>query len=225
VLGNRCLLLYTTAKTVMAAQEADSNTGEDPAPQITDPYASEDPGPSVLTRFEVVQQFCRARFNLVAYGPASQRELRRSIPIRGFGVSQTLDSLSPADFLAYFPADAYGGLQHRTNHYRHPCRRVAEAATVHQLTVALLAEAFLVLRRLLRLLGYYQLYNLWDGLQREFAVPAFVGANQVEHWQGMTNTERAALLLFVNPPTKLCKAGSGQDMEACLSVCTPGHRR
>lgn len=155
--------------------------------------------------------------------PAPAGGLRRSFALRGLANQQSLHDLSGAAFLEWFPSDKYGGLQHIRNHINHPCPRVAEATTVHQLTVAVLAEAFLVLAKSFRTMGYHMLFSTWAA--GRFRAPEFLGTNQLQCWESMTVTERAALLLFSNPPTKTHAAAQATDREVCLTVCKPGHRR
>lgn len=155
--------------------------------------------------------------------PAPAGGLRRSFALRGFANQQSLHGLGGAAFLEWFPSDKYGGLQHIKNHISHPCPRVAEATTVHQLTVAVLAEAFLVLEKSFRTMGYHMLFSTWA--EGRFTTPGFVGTNQHQYWESMTVTEHAALLLFSNPPTKQLGAAVTDDREVCLTVCKPGHRR
>lgn len=166
------------------------------------------------------QLFVQKGFNPWAYCDTNgtPQPPHRSIPLRGFAVDTPLRSLSPSEFLYYFPADKVDGLQHLQNHEQHPCSRAAAATTVHQLTVALLAEAFMRLFRIIRQLGYYQLYT-W---QTSSGWPPMIGLNQMAAWNSMTNTERAAMLLFMNPPTK---GPAGNDMETCLRVRPQGHCR
>lgn len=189
-------------------------------PVAEDPYQAQEPGLAILNDKRTLQQLSDAGFSF-----ASLSTLRRSIPLKGFGVTQSIASLQGSDFLEYFPADPYGGLQHIENHHEHPCPRVAAAANVHQLTVALLAEAFMVLEKPYRLLGYLKLYLTYDAAHGTYTAPEFIGSNQRCYWSSMTNTERAAMLLFVDPPTKVLHQAACIDKETCIRVCRAGHRR
>ena len=180
-----------------------------------DPDNAPQPNPSVL---ELIGQGYR-----FPPAPAPAGGLRRSFALRGLANQQSLHDLSGAAFFEWFPSDKYGGLQHIRNHINHPCPRVAEATTVHQLTVAVLAEAFLVLEKPFRTMGYHMLFSTWAAGQ--LRAPEFLGTNQLQYWESMTVTERAALLLFSNPPTKMVGPAQTDDREVCLTVCKPGHRR
>lgn len=185
---------------------------------MQDPYHAQDPGDSILTERRMPDQFVQQGFNLLAYRDTTgtPQRPRRLVPLRGFANETLLRDLRPSEFLHFFPADEDGGLQHLQSHEQHPCPRAAAAATVHQLTVALLGAAFMTLISVYRQLGYYQLYA-WKG-----KLPSMIGANQAGAWTSMTNTERAAMLLFMNPPTR---GPAGNDMETCLRVRPQGHCR
>lgn len=190
---------------------------------MQDPYHAQDPGHSILNNEDMLKPFVRQGFNLLAYRDTTgtPQRPRRLVPLRGFANETLLRDLRPSEFLYFFPAGEDGGLQHLKNHEQHPCTRAAAAATVHQLTVALLAAAFMTLISVYRQLGYYQLYT-WEASKQASKLPSMIGANQSGAWNSMTNTERAAMLLFMNPPTR---GPAGNDMETCLRVRPQGHCR
>lgn len=181
--------------------------------QMQDPYHAQDPGASILS-----VSFVEKGFNPYCDTSGTPKPPRRLVPLRGFAVQTPLRDLSASEFLNFFPADEDGGVQHLKSHEQHPCSRAAAAATVHELTVALVAAAFMTLFKVYRQLGYYQLY-IW---QTTSGWPPMIGANQVAAWNSMTNTERAAMLLFMNPPTR---GPADNDMETCLRVRPQGHCR